>query len=311
MKKVLVTGAAGFLGGNLLDALDCEHIVALDIKPMVVAKTRSCVHSIQGDISDLPTVERAIAENEIDTVFHLAAQTQVSVAAAYPYGTLESNIRGTYSVLEACRRQKVKRVVCASSDKSFGDAPVPYKENTPLRAHGIYATSKACGDLIAQSYAIEYGMSVAITRKGNLYGPGHTNWSTLIPGTIRSILRGERPVIRSDGQPRRDYLYVEDAVAGYLALAKSDHVGAMNFGTGLPSTAAEIVEMILDLMKSNLEPVVLGGAKDEIQDQWLDASLARTKLGWAPKTSLAEGLKKTIEWHRQNALPQTFDPFKR
>jgi len=265
----------------------------------------------------LTETERVIAEYECDTVVHLAAQTQVSTAVADPLGTLDANVRGTYQVLDACRKQKVKRVVVASSDKSYGDGLTPYQEAQSLRPHGIYATSKACADMLAQAYALEYGIDIAITRCGNLYGGGHTNWSTLIPGTIRSVLRGEQPRLRSSGNSVRDFLYIEDAVNGYLALIDSDRVGAFNFSGAVPpeeeggkwtwaeaTRVIDVVNAIVRLTGSTLEPLIsvadgpgAGGA--EIDCQRLDCSRAEAELDWLPKHTMEEGLTKTIGWYRK------------
>jgi CDP-glucose 4,6-dehydratase len=297
--KILVTGARGFLGRHLvLELLHRGLVVELvrDSVSMDGHLLRSPTVVVRGDFEQ---VERAIAEYEIDTVVHLAAQTQVSVAAADPIGSLEANVRGTWQVMEACRRQFVRRVVVASSDKAYGDGATPYFEEQGLRAHGIYAASKACSDLIAQAYAREYGMSVAITRCGNLYGPGHTNRSTLIPGTIRSILRGERPQLRSNGGPKRDYLYVQDAVAAYLKLIDSEHGGAFNIGTGRGVTVLEVVGTISRLMHSGLEPEMrscTGGV--EIEDQVVDSARAKALLAWEPTVTLERGLAETIDWYR-------------
>ncbi len=309
MKRVLVTGANGFLGRHLCGALAVR-------KDFVVVLVRDWLYPFSGSQPSLPDakvfgsfdqIERAIAEYHVDTVVHLAAQTEVGVAVADPVGTFEANARGTWQVLEACRRQKVRRVVVASSDKAYGDWIVPYTEAQPLVPHGIYATSKAVGDMIAQAYMREYnGMSIAITRCGNLYGPGHVNWSTLIPGTIRSVLKGERPVLRSDGGLKRDFLFVEDAVDGYLRLIDEftpsieKIKGPFNFGTGIGSTVMEVVEQILKLMKSELRPDVrvFEATAMEIKDQIVNASKAERVLMWKPKHTLAEGLEKTIVWYR-------------
>jgi len=246
-------------------------------------------------------VERAIAEYEIDTVVHLAAQTQVSTAVRDPRGTWNANVFGTVQVLEACRQLGVKRIIVASSDKVYGDGVVPYVEPQPIEVGGIYATSKACADLIAQSYAREFRMPIAITRCGNLFGPEHTNWSTLIPGTIRSLLRGERPRLRSTGGPKRDFLYVEDAVAGYLRLLDGGKTGPFNFGTGRGRSALEVVREILKQMGSTLDPIIDGASKAvEIEEQVLDCSKAANFLDWRPRHTFEEGLAKTIEWYRRN-----------
>ena len=301
--RALVTGASGFLGQHLCSALALRNDFVVDLMRDVV---RPFPVSISAGVvrGGLEQVERAIAEYEIDTVFHLAAQTQVSTAVADPVGTWEANVRGTYHVLDACRRQFVSRVIVSSSDKSYGAGPAPYVETQPLSSHGIYATSKLCGDMIAQAYAQEYGMDIAITRCGNLYGPGHVNWSTLIPGTIRSLLRKERPRLRSDGGPKRDYLYVEDAVDGYLKLADSKHCGAFNFGTGKGSSATGIVALVTHLMGSSLEPIMdskaegIGAGGIEIQEQVLSCEKAKHFLNWTPKHTLEEGLRETIDWYR-------------
>ena len=305
--NILVTGARGFLGRHLIGPLIADagnNVVALvrdqrAIRGWYHTENWDAVTDVIGNVCDLPFMERVLAEHEIYTVYHLASQVQVSVAEANPVGTFDSNIRGTWSVLEACRRQKVRRIIIASTDKAYGDGPVPYIETQPMAGRAPYEVSKSCADLIAQSYIETYGMSIAITRCGNLYGPGHMNFSTLIPGTIRSILEGKAPVLRSDGTMRRDYLYVEDAVDAYVKLAESCLTGAFNFGSGEASSSVlAIVKAILLLMKSDLRPDIRRTAKHEIQDQWLDITKARRDLGWEPKTSLEEGLKKTIAWYR-------------
>lgn len=300
--RVLVTGATGFLGRHLCNAL-------LARRDFVVAVLRDetggwlswgASSIVRGG---LDTVERAIAEYEVEAVVHLAAQTQVSTAVNDPWGTFEANARGTVQVLEACRRQGVKRVVVASSDKVYGNGKVPYVEGQALEAGGIYATSKTCADLIAQSYAREFGMSITVTRCGNLYGPGHTNWSTLIPGTIRSVLRGERPRLRSTGGPKRDFLFVEDAVAAYLRLVESTETGAFNFGTGRGRSVMEVVDEILRQMGSELRPFICAsvgvpGLPIEIEEQVLDCTRAANLIQWRPRHTFEEGLAKTIEWYR-------------
>ena len=301
--RALVTGASGFLGRHLVAALNArgDDVVAL-VRDIDVDSFGSIYKykPLRIALGSFDQVERAIAEYEIDTVFHLAAQTQVSTAVADPIGTLEANVRGTWQVLEACRRQKVKRVIVASSDKAYGDGEVPYTETQNLRHSGVYATSKACADLIAQSYLQEYGMSIVITRCGNLYGPGHTNWSTLIPGTIRSILKGEAPRLRSNGQAKRDFLYVEDAVEGYLKLAESSRVGAFNFGGGQAWSALEVVERICFMMQSGIKPIIENNSPaTEIDEQWLSTDRASVLLGWHPTKPLDQGLEETIAWYRE------------
>lgn len=297
--KVLVTGWTGFLGKHLCHALGEreDFVVGLQRDNLWLSSDmREPDVIISGSFEQ---VERAIAEYEIDAVVHLAAQTQVSTAVADPIGTFETNARGTWQVLEACRRQKVKRVIVASSDKAYGSWVMPYSESQPLVANGIYATSKLITDSLAQAYLNEYKLSVAITRCGNLYGPGHTNWSTLIPGAIKSAIKGERFKLRSSGGPRRDFLYVEDAVDGYVKLLDSGETGPFNFGTGTGVRVSEVVGEIYHLIgKRDLKPI-LGNDEGavEIIDQIVDASKARERLGWQPATNLYDGLRKTIEWY--------------
>jgi CDP-glucose 4,6-dehydratase len=240
-------------------------------------------------------------------VLHLAAQTIVPIANRNPVSTFESNIAGTWSLLEACRRSPaVKQIVYASSDKAYGECDtLPYDEATPLRGSHPYDVSKTCGDLIAQSYATSYGLPVAITRCGNFYGGGDLNWNRIVPGTIRSVLRGERPVIRSDGTLSRDYFYVEDGAAAYMLLAErlaADRAlagAAYNFSNEMQLTVREIVEKILGQMRAGLEFDVRNEATNEIPHQYLSAKRARAELGWKPLITLEDGLERTIDWSRE------------
>jgi len=262
---------------------------------------------VRGEVQDQAVLERVLGEYEVDTVIHLAAQTIVGVANRNPISTFESNIAGTWRLLEACRRSPlVRQVVLASSDKAYGDQDVlPYTEATALQGRHPYDVSKSCADLIAQSYAVTYGTPVAITRCGNFFGGGDLNWSRLVPGTIRSVLRGLRPVIRSDGKSVRDYFYVEDGAAAYLMLAErlagdaSLRGQAFNFSNGTPVSVLDLVERILRMMGSHLRPDVRNDAPNEIPDQFLDADKAQTTLGWRPAFSLDAGLRRTIDWYRK------------
>lgn len=248
-----------------------------------------------------------MGEYEVDTVFHLAAQTIVGVANRNPVATLDTNIRGTWSLLEAARRSpQVRAVIVASSDKAYGDhQTLPYDESAALRGEHPYDASKSAADLIARMYALTYNVPVAITRCGNFYGGGDLNWNRLVPGTIRSILNNEPPVIRSDGTLIRDYFYVEDGAAAYLTLAEALHARpelrgeAFNFSNELQETVLDLTRRILARMGSPLEPVVRGEAVHEIQHQWLSAAKARRLLNWAPLFSLDEGLDRTIAWYRE------------
>jgi CDP-glucose 4,6-dehydratase len=263
---------------------------------------------VNGALEDLWTVERAINKHELDTVFHLGAQTIVGTARRFPFQTFEANVRGTYNLLEACRLHQalVKRVVVASSDKAYGDqAHLPYTEDTTLQGRYPYDVSKSCGDLIAQSYFHTYALPVAIARCGNIYGGGDLNWSRVVPGTIRSILRGARPIVRSDGTFVRDYIYVKDAALAYLRLAEhlaDDAVQGhgFNFSIGRPMTVLEIVGEIQRLMQAeHLQPVIQNAAKGEILSQYLSSDKARRLLKWEPACGLEKGLEETIGWYRE------------
>jgi CDP-glucose 4,6-dehydratase len=313
-RPVLLTGATGLLGGWLCRSLvDAGASVVCLIRDWVPHSSfqrgpdPSRVTIVTGTIQDTALVERVLGEYEIDTVFHLAAQTTVGVANRNPISTFESNIQGTWSVLEACRRSPlVQQIVIASSDKAYGDQDLlPYDETTPLEGRHPYDVSKSCADLIAQSYANTYQLPVCITRCGNFYGGGDLNWSRIVPGTIRSVVRGQRPVIRSDGKFIRDYFYIEDGVHAYMELAEALAVDrtligeAFNFSNELQITVLDLVEKILDLMESHLKPDVRNEASGEIRNQYLSAEKARERLKWSPSFSIDEGLVRTIAWYEE------------
>jgi CDP-glucose 4,6-dehydratase len=257
-------------------------------------------------LTDNRLIERVLVDYDIRLVYHLAAQTQVVAAQRDPIDTLEANVRGTYLLLEATRRQsRPPVVVVASSDKAYGSSErLPYTEDHPLAGRGVYDASKSSADLLSTAYAVSYGLPVAIARCGNIYGGGDLNWDRIVPGTIRALLAGQRPVLRSDGRPRRDYLYVRDAVSAYVRLGQAvlagDAVGeAFNFGHNYPVSVIEIVnELRAILDRLDLEPVITGTASGEIADQYLDASKAATRLGWTPAYSLRAGLVETVEWYQ-------------
>jgi CDP-glucose 4,6-dehydratase len=312
-RPVFITGATGLLGGALAKRL---FDAGADVVCLVRDSVPGCelersglishVKSVRGDISDRAFLRRVLGEYEIETVLHLAAQTIVGTANRNPVATFEANIAGTWNILEACRESpRVAAVVVASSDKAYGaQTDLPYSEKTPLQGQHPYDVSKSCADLISQSYAHTYGLPVAITRCGNFFGGGDLNWNRLVPGTIRSLLRDEPPLIRSDGSFVRDYIYVEDGVDAYLLLAEKLLLNpelrgqAFNFSNEVPLTVLELVETIAGLMKSPQKPLVLGEASNEIREQYLSATLARETLGWSPKFGLEDGLRHTIEWYR-------------
>ncbi len=312
-RPVFVTGATGLVGGwlvrRLLDAGSDVVCLVRDWVPqseLVRGQLIEQVKVVRGDVGDQQLLERTLGEYEIDTIIHLAAQTIVGIANRNPVSTFETNIAGTWALLEACRRSPtVKQIVIASSDKAYGDHEVlPYTEDAPLRGVHPYDVSKSCADLIAQSYATTYNLPVAITRCGNFYGGGDLNWNRIVPGTIRSVLRGQRPVIRSDGQYVRDYFYAEDGAMVNMVLAENlardpELRGqAFNFSNEIQVTVLELVERLLQLMNSKLEPEVRSEATNEIRHQYLSAAKARERLNWQPQFTLDEGLRRTIDWYK-------------
>ncbi|MEO8216877.1 MAG: NAD-dependent epimerase/dehydratase family protein [Acidobacteriota bacterium] len=314
-RSTLVTGATGLVGGwlvrRLLEAGADVVCLVRDWVPqceLVRGGDIDRVKTVRGDIRDRDLLERALGEYEITTVMHLAAQTIVPVANRNPASTFDTNIRGTWELLEACRRSPaVAQIVVASSDKAYGShEALPYEESTALQGVHPYDVSKSCADLLAYSYAASFGLPLAITRCGNFYGGGDLNWSRIVPGTIRSVLRGERPVIRSDGQYVRDYFYVEDGAAAYMLLAErlaadpSLKGRAFNFSNETQRTVLELVRELLGVMGSDLEPDVRGTASNEIRHQYLSAERARTELEWQPLFTLDEGLARTIQWYRDH-----------
>lgn len=311
-RPTCVTGGTGLVGGWLVRRLveSGADVVCLvrDWVPqsqLLGQELLNRVTIVRGDVCDQGTLERTLGEYEIDTVIHLAAQTIVPIANRNPVSTFESNIGGTWSLLEACRRSPtVRQIVLASSDKAYGDCTaLPYDESTPLAGRYPYDVSKSCADLIAQSYAVSYSLPVVVTRCGNFYGGGDLNWNRLVPGTIRSVLRHQQPVVRSDGTLVRDYFYVEDGAAAYMLLAermaddRSLAGEAFNFSNEAQMSVLELVERILRAMGSTVRPEVRNEATNEIRRQYLSAAKARTRLGWAPLFSLDEGLARTIHWY--------------
>jgi CDP-glucose 4,6-dehydratase len=312
-RPTFVTGATGLLGGwlvrGLVDAGADVICLVRDWVPQAQLSRAGLVDRVKivhGDVRDQALVERAVGEYEIDTVMHLAAQTIVPIANRNPVSTFETNIGGTWALLEACRRSPcVRQIVVASSDKAYGDQEqLPYDESTPLEGRHPYDVSKSCADLIALSYAATYDLPVSTTRCGNFYGGGDLNWNRIVPGTIRSVLRGERPVIRSDGNYVRDYFYVEDGAAAYMLLAErmAGDPGlrghGYNFSNETQVTVLELVERILHVMDSSLTPDIRGEANNEIRHQYLSADKARRLLGWSPSFDLDRGLARTIDWYR-------------
>src|SRR5258705_7708005 len=312
-RPTLVTGATGLLGGwlvrLLLDAgADLVCLVRDWVPQSLLIQDRliDMLKVVRGEVQDQQLLERILGEYEVDTVFHLAAQTIVGIANRNPVSTFETNIGGTWTLLEACRRSPtVKQIVLASSEKAYGDnESLPYDEKTALNGQHPYSVSKACADLLAHSYAVTFGVPVATTRCGNFYGGGDLNWNRIVPGTIRSVLRDQQPVIRSDGNYIRDYFYVEDGAAAYVLLAEklaktAELRGqAFNFSNEIQVTVSELVEKILELMGSNLKAKVLNQTSNEIRHQYLSAAKARERLNWNPLFTLDEGLDRTISWYK-------------
>jgi CDP-glucose 4,6-dehydratase len=313
-RAVFITGATGLLGGWLVkDLLERGAIVTALVRDWVPASEvvrdglTDRVNIVRGGLASPYLLERVLGEYEIEVVFHLAAQTIVGIANRNPLSTYESNVRGTWNLLEACRRSPVvKSIVIASSDKAYGDQEVlPYTENMPLQGRHPYDVSKSCADLIAQSYSHTFNLPLGITRCGNFYGGGDLNWNRVVPGTIRSVLRGERPIIRSDGKYVRDYFYVEDGAAAYLLLAQrlvedcKIRGAAYNFSNEEQISVSDLVNSILEKMRSSLKPEILNQAANEIRHQFLSAERARKELNWKPMFTLDQGLDRTIAWYRE------------
>lgn len=313
-RNVFLTGGSGFVGAHvarmLLDAgarVICLQRDSVRANSLDLFDLRRRCTIIHGALEDFPLLERVLNEYEIDAVFHLAAQAIVGAANRSPLSTFEANIRGTYLLLEACRQtQSVRRVVVASSDKAYGshDA-LPYQEDFPLLGLFPYDASKACTDILARSYAHTYKTPVAVSRFANIYGPGDMNLSRIIPGTILSVLQDERPIIRSDGTPLREFVYVDDVARGYLTLAEriEEVLGeAFNFGAAAPIEMLELVNRIIKLTGKELTPKIMLERKieREIDAQYLSADKARARLGWRAEIDLDEGLRQTIDWYREN-----------
>lgn len=313
-RPTFVTGATGLVGSWLVRRLlslgaDVVCLVRDWVPQSELLRTDIIerVKVVRGDVRDQRVLERVLGEYEIDTVFHLAAQTIVGIANRNPLSTFETNIGGTWSMLEACRRSpSIRQIVVASSDKAYGDQEVlPYDETTPLQGRHPYDVSKSCADLISSTYATSYQLPVAITRCGNFYGGGDLNWNRIVPGTIRSILRGNRPVIRSDGYSIRDYFHVEDGAAAYILLAEklAEHPElrghAFNFSNEQQISVLELVGLISQIMETDLQPDVRNEASNEIRHQYLSAGKARSMLGWSPLFDLRRGLQSTISWYRE------------
>lgn len=313
-RAVFITGGTGLLGGwltkRLLDEGATVTALVRDWVPaseLVRSRLIDRVNVVRGGLASPCVLERALGEYEIEVVFHLAAQTIVGIANRNPLSTFESNVRGTWNLLEACRRSPlVKSIVIASSDKAYGDQEVlPYTEKMPLQGRHPYDVSKSCADLIAQSYAHTFKLPLAVTRCGNFYGGGDLNWNRVVPGTIRSVLRSERPIIRSDGKYVRDYFYVEDGAAAYMLLGErlvedcKIRGAAYNFSNEAQISVSDLVESILAKMRSTLKPKILNQASNEIRHQFLSAELARKELNWKPMFTLDQGLERTIAWYRE------------
>ena len=314
-RAVFVTGAGGLLGAHL-----CAALVARGANVVGLVRDRAAFSLLQnsgtaekmtlvfGDIRDQSLMERILNNYEIQTVFHLAAQAIVGAANRNPVETFDSNIKGTWTILEAARRTPLSpQVLIASSDKAYGAHDnLPYTEDAPLQGRHPYDVSKSCADLISQSYAHTYQMPVAIARCGNLFGPGDLHWNRLVPGTMRAIIENTPPLIRSDGTLTRDYLYVEDGANAYLSLAENLAQNetlsgqAFNFGNNAPLSVLEMVRKILRVAKrEDLQPRILNEASNEIPAQYLDSSRAQKTLHWQPQFSLEDGLQKTLEWYRK------------
>ncbi len=311
-RRVLVTGASGFLGSWLTQRLvqhqaDVVAIIRADDQNSQLNASGSLkkIRVDYGDLIDYRLLERVINERSIDTVFHIGAQAIVKKARRAPFQTFESNVRGTYYLLEACRvhKDQVKRIVVASSDKAYGYSPqLPYTEDMPLSGVDPYEVSKSCTDLIANSYAQTYGLPLVILRCGNIFGGGDLNWERIIPGAMQALIRGERLKVRSDGEFVRDYIYVEDVVDAYLCAtqyldSEKNLNTAFNISQGKPISVNELLDCIRIVANRSLDTDLEPDHAGELRAQFLDSTLARTQLGWTPRHSIEEGIKKTLSWY--------------
>jgi CDP-glucose 4,6-dehydratase len=315
VSSTFVTGGYGLVGTWLVRALleRGDRVVVLRRDDPSASALRldgleERCEVVPGDVCDAAALERALGDYEVDTVFHLAAQTLVGTANRSPVPTFETNIRGTWMLLEACRRMDVGRVVVAASDKAYGDHDrLPYREDFALQPRFPYDVSKAATDLIARSYFHTYGLPVAVTRFANLYGGGDLNFSRLVPEAVAAALQGRRPVIRSDGTPERDFLYVQDAAAAYLAIAGALDDGAageaFNAGAGKPRSVLDVVRLVCAAAGTQVEPDIRGQGvpPGEIDRQFVDPGKLRELTGWEPVVGLEEGLSRTIEWYRAHS----------
>ncbi len=310
-KNVFITGATGFIGSHVASAL-CKDS---DVTILKRDHTKDSflqeddVNIARGEMEDFDAVMRILAEYEIDTVFHIGAQPIVEISRVGPKATFESNIRGTWNVLEACRMvsyesKKLQRIVVASSDKAYGQQDPPYTEDMPLGGESPYDVSKACTDLIAQSYHRNYSLPVCISRLGNVFGPGDTNFNRIVPGTIRSMIRDEEVMVRSDGSLVREYFYVKDAVSAYMTLAENMHrkdvLGqAFNFSSGEKMSVMDVVGKISDFMEYRKPARIMNTAKNEIRTQFMSTEKARRLLGWSPSFTFAQALPETVSWYKR------------
>ena len=311
--NVLVTGADGFIGSHvaktLIDKGAEVTTIVRDIKKtsnIDILNIKKKINIMHGNLINFEHCERALNEYDIEFCFHIAAQTIVRRANRSPLSTFESNIKGTWNILEACRISKtIKGLIIASSDKAYGQQKkLPYREDSPLNGYFPYDASKVCAEILARCYFMSYKLPLAITRNANTYGPADMNLSRIIPDTITRLIGNEQPVIRSDGTPERDYMYIKDAVNAYLTIAENLHrkdvLGeAFNFGTNKPISVLKLYKKIIKLMVKNIKPKILGEAKNEIDKQYLDSSKAKRILKWEPKYNLDSGLRETIDWYKK------------
>jgi CDP-glucose 4,6-dehydratase len=317
-RVVLVTGAQGFIGSwlteRLLDLGAAVVVPQRDVPARSRFQAEGLDHRcqlVQADVTDFQAMLRVLLEHQVSAVVHLAAQAIVGIANAAPLSTFETNVRGTYTVLEACRVSRgdgvsIERIIVASSDKAYGEIDLPYREDALLQPRYPYDVSKASADMIARSFACTFAMPIAVTRLANVYGGGDFNFDRLVPDTVRALVRGARPVLRSDGTAERDFIYVEDAVNAYLAVAASLGDPSMygrpwNAGSGRSYPVLEVVQELIDISGREVEPDIRGSGTPhgEIDRQWLDATVIRERLGWQPQWDLRRGLEATYRWYER------------
>ena len=318
-KKILVTGCYGFVAQHLINELliNNNKVVGIYNVKNQLKIFKNTKYEKQNkliikkiDIRDKEKIKKLLKKNKFDYCYHLAAISQVLKSNKSPEETFQINIFGTINLIENFRKyQKNIKFIFSSSDKAYGESrQLPYKEHFPLNGLNPYDASKACSDIIARSYAKSFNIQICVTRFVNIYGPGDVNWQRIIPGTLNSLIKSKKPILRSNGKFKRDYLYIDDVIDGYMRLGQQMGINktisgiAFNFGSGKPITVLNLVKIILKFFdKQSSFLVIKNKAKNEITDQYSGYELANKILKWKPKVSIEDGIKKSFDWYKNNS----------